>query len=198
MSLLNGRVRTFCRSESWRPALDSELLERAPELGQQRVDSPIDVERRREVQKARDLLRGEIVVETQTEEEQVLRTQRRKHLLECERQLGLSNRELRIGVDDHGDVIPLEAFGNQILQSSPNQAIFIRVGAALSAVSLPVEVEAESARDDNEPRRQLTARVSREFAQPSEIAGAKLLEDERIGIHCVVVARGHRTRDVQQ
>jgi hypothetical protein len=63
---------------------------------------------------------------------------------------------------------------------------------------MPVKVEAQATRHDDEPSGQLASRVAGELPQAAKVVGLQLLEDERVGIHRVVVVGRNRSRDVQE
>src|SRR3954462_8833850 len=73
MLSLDGVARADCGSRSWHRALDAAPAERAFEVGEQRVQSPVDVEGRGHLEQPRDLLRRQVVGEAQLEQQRIAR-----------------------------------------------------------------------------------------------------------------------------
>jgi len=69
--------------------------------------------------------------------------------------------------------------------------------AAQSAVLLASMIETQSARNDDKPGRELAASVGPVSAQTVKVVSTKLLENERVAIHYVIVITAEGVSDVQ-
>lgn len=66
MSLLNGHLSRVCDEASRQRAPDALLLESAAQAREENVDAPIDVKRRSKAEQPSDLLRRQVIVESET------------------------------------------------------------------------------------------------------------------------------------
>jgi hypothetical protein len=76
--------------------------------------------------------------------------------------------------------------------------LIARLAPVIASVASAVKIETEPTADDDEPGREAAPWVIREFSQPTTIVRAQLVEDERVGVHHLVVALENRSSDVEQ
>ena len=91
MLLLDDSRRSNCVSPSRQSALDATPAERAPQVGEQRVEAAIDVEWRGHLEHRRDRLRREVVDETKLEQQHVARRETSERAQQRVVQLGASD-----------------------------------------------------------------------------------------------------------
>jgi len=177
-----------CGSRSWRGALDAESEQGAAQLGEQRVQSSVHVEGGREGEQPGDLLCGEVVDETQLEQQQIARRQVGDHTLQCVVQLVVPERGVGLFALARRRLVQLELLGDEILQPASRSALLPAVLGCRTPVALAIEVEADAARDDDQPGGDSAARRARELAKTAVVVGPQVLEDLRVRIHLLVVS----------
>jgi hypothetical protein len=156
------------------------------------------MEWRREVEQSRDLLRFHIIIEPEPKQQLIARLEGRDHLIEIQVELRLSQRKLGAERPGVWSIVQFQLLGDRVLESPTRAAQRAGFAAAMAAVTSPVEIEAQTPRDDDEPCRQLASRVGRKLAESPAVVGAKLLEHECVRVHRIVVTRRDRSRDVNE
>ena len=178
--------------------MHAAIRQHPTQFGEHEIHTPVHVERRREVEEFRDFLRREVVGKAKLQEELIPRGQSRELLLKGVAELRLPDGEFCAFPRRGDEVVPVDLLGNQVLQPPACGALLIVFPVPPPAVPSPIEVEAQAPGDDDEPCRELTSWIQREFAKTRAILLTKVLEDVRVRIHRVVMRRRDGPRHVEE
>lgn len=110
----------------------------------------------------------------------------------------MADDELGVSALGCRELVNLDVFCQQILQSAAYDSLFARVGAAIAPVAPAVEIETETPRYHDKPSGQLAARIDGKFPQSPAVVRAELFEHERVRIHSLVVAFKDRARNMEE
>jgi len=111
-------------------------------------------------------------------------------------ELQLSERRVGLLAFVRRRLVQLELLGDEILEPASRSALLAAVLGGGTTVALAIEVEADAARDDDEPGGNSAARCARELAQAAVVIGPQVLEDLHVSVHLIVVLRPDGATDV--
>lgn len=178
-------------------------LERRTELGEHRVQPTINVKTRRSPNHGADLLDPYPIFEPQREEELVRQIQVRNRLFQCVTSLGAKH--ARVGARGAAvfNTLEIELVGDEINQPAarrqPSTLRAFRLMAGLrSAILSAVVVHAKPARYHHQSGGKLSTPLTDERAQTAKPVISQLVQDERVVIHRLVVARRSPLRGREQ
>ena len=197
MLLLNGRHGADCALPSWCGALHAATVQRASQLGKERIEAAVHVEGGGEGEQARDLLGSKIVDEAELEHEQVARWKVGERVLERVVELGMPERRVGLVALVRHRLVEVELLGDEVLEATARATRVGRVLARRAAVAAAIEIQTDAPRDDDEPGRHAAAGVVGELLQSAELFGAQMVEHLRVRIHRVVVRAPDGSTDME-
>jgi hypothetical protein len=197
MLQLNGCQTENCGVASWCSTLDAAPMQRVLQVGEERIQPPVDVERCGKAHQSRDLLRGQLVDEAKLEEEQVGRKQIAERVPERAVQLRRAKRRVGATALRRTVIVKIELFGHEVLEASARLPLLASAIVRGASIASAVQVEADSSRDDHEPGGDFAPWSAGELVKPAIVIGSQMLEHLRIRVHRVVVRAPYRAAHVQ-
>jgi len=164
--------------------VDAIGLERPAKGCERMLDAAIHHERRRRLQKARDLRHGQLVVEPQPQDQTVGRRESRERASEERGALASQQAVVRRhGVSEH---LQPHGVSDEVSQEA-SLGMSIAIARLKSAVPLPVMVDAKASHHDQKPRCELAMSVGDITPQAGMIVATKLIDHELVVAHDPVV-----------
>ena len=183
--------------------MDASRFELRAKAFQQTREAAVHVKWRRESQRRCDLGGRTIVLEAQGEEKPVGRCEPVERPLQCAMQLGQTHLRFRTSAFGRTDGVGVYGLGGEVHQAAsrcPVERRLGRVGTATSlrsSISPAMEIDAESPRNDEEPRGEPSVLPGGIDSQASTVLVSQLLEYEAVRIHRAVAVGRRGPRDLQ-
>jgi hypothetical protein len=178
---------------SWVGSLDTTTFQSSPQLGENAVQSTINMEHGAQTKHASNLARRFLVFEAERQQQPVSRIE----LGDCprERQLQLSPANCRIGfaVGLTDQLIGIDFVADEIFEP-PAYGLFLlslRIFTARASVTVAEVIVGQSSRHDDEPRRKSYVRFGNISAEPAARVFAESFECVSIRVHGRIAVTCH-------